>query len=76
MKRNLSSKLKLDLETIIPLVMDDVHGGNGPAGIRTSCVPACTQGPGGPQGPTKTITGGPQSSPIHTCLPSRANCVP
>ncbi len=75
MKRNLSSKLKLDLETIIPLVMDDVRGGNGPAGIRTSCVPACTQGPQG-GGPTETITGGPQSSPIHTCLPSRANCVP
>lgn len=74
MKRKLASKLSLDLETIKQL--DTVVGGNGPAGVRTSCVPACTNGPQGPQGPTKTLTGGPQSSPIHTCLPSRANCLP
>jgi len=73
MKRNTSSKLALALETIMPLVMDHVVGGNA-VGIRTSCVPACTQGPktGGPR-PTG---GDPQSSPIHTCLPSRANCLP
>lgn len=73
MKRISSSKLKLDLETICQL--DAVVGGNGPAGIRTSCVPACTLGPktGGGNGEP---TVGPQSSPIHTCLPSRANCLP
>ncbi len=68
MKRKLASKLSLDLETIKQL--DAIVGGNG---VRTSCVPACTNGP---QGPTKTLTGGPQSSPVHTCLPSRANCLP
>jgi hypothetical protein len=60
MKKAASSKLKLDLETILPLAMDAIVGGNGPAGVRTSCTPACGQ----------------QSSPIHTCLPSRANCLP
>jgi hypothetical protein len=77
MKRNLSSKLKLELETIIPLVMDHVVGGNGAAGFQTSCVPACTQGTQGTGGGGTriTTTGGPQSSPIHTCLPS-ANCLP
>ncbi len=74
MKRNLSSKLKLDLETILQL--DSVVGGNGPAGIRTSCVPACTQGPKTTGGGNGDPTGGPQSSPIHTCLPTRANCLP
>lgn len=73
MKKIASNKLKLDLETILPLAMDAVVGGNGPAGVRTSCTPAC--GPQGPQGP-RTLTGGQQSSPIHTCLPSRANCLP
>lgn len=71
MKKISSKKLTLGLETIVAL--DSVVGGNGPAGVRTSCTPAC--GPQGPQGP-KTLTGGQQSSPIHTCLPSRANCLP
>ncbi len=71
MKKTASSKLTLDLETIVPLAMSGVVGGNGPVGVRTSCTPAC--GPQGPQGPR---TGGQQSSPIHTCLPSRANCLP
>lgn len=71
MKKISSKKLTLGLETIVAL--DSVVGGNAPAGVRTSCTPAC--GPQGPQGP-KTLTGGQQSSPIHTCLPSRANCLP
>mgnify|MGYP001417904017 FL=1 len=71
MKKVTSSKLSLALETILPLAMDGIAGGNGPAGVRTSCTPAC--GPQGPQGP-KTLGG--QSSPIATCLPSRVTCLP
>lgn len=73
MKRIASKKLTLDLETIKSLV--DVIGGNA-AGVRTSCVPACTQNPKTGGGNTRTTGGDPQSSPIHTCLPSRANCIP
>jgi len=69
MKRSISSKLKLDLETLVPLVLEGVHGG-----IQTSSGRPC--GPqtvgrtcgGGTDGGTDTCPG-PQSSPIHTCLP-------